>query len=331
MRPLPLLIGAFAVAALAAGAWLWWQQQQAGRLPEGFAQANGRIEVERIDIATRYAGRVAEILVDEGDFVEAGRLVARLDTAELLAELAAARAQVRKAEAGIARAEAEIALQQAELKLAEAELTRIAALARRDNASQASLDQRTAQRDAARASLSGARAAEADAEAALEAAHAQVQRIETVLDDMALEAPVAGRVEYRLAEPGEVVAGGGRLVTLLDLSDVFMTIFLPNPQAGRLALGDEARILLDAAPEYVIPARVSFVAAEAQFTPKFVETESEREKLMFRIKLAIDPALLARYRDYVKAGLTGEAFVRLEREADWPERLAPRLPDAPAD
>lgn len=120
-------------------------------------------------------------------------------------------------------------------------------------------------------------------------------------------------------------------MTLLDLTDVFMTIFLPNPQAGRLALGDGARIVLDAAPEYVIPARVSFVAAEAQFTPKFVETESEREKLMFRIKLAIDPALLARYRDYVKAGLTGEAFVRLEREAAWPERLAPRLPDAPGE
>jgi HlyD family secretion protein len=318
MRLIPVLAVAALLAAAAGGAWLYWQRQ-ADALPAAFASANGRIEVERVDVATRYAGRVAEILVEEGDFVEAGTLVARLDTAELLAELASAKAQVRGAAA-------EIDLRRAELTLAETELARVAALARRDNASQASLDQKSAQRDVARARLAGARAGAADSEAALEAAEAEVARLETVLDDMALTAPVAGRVEYRLAQPGEVVAAGGRLVTLLDLSDAYMTVFLPNPQAGRLGLGDEARLVLDAAPGYVIPAEVGFVAAEAQFTPKFVETASEREKLMFRIKIRIAPELLDRYRDYVKAGLTGEAYVRLNREAAWPARLAPNLP-----
>ncbi|SMF60082.1 HlyD family secretion protein [Tistlia consotensis] len=328
MRATPLLIGAALLAALAGGGWFYWQQVTNGRLPEGLVRANGRVEVERVDVATKYAGRVAAIDVEEGDFVQKGSVVARLDTAELTAELAAAKAQVRKAEAGIAQAAAQIALQQADLTLADAELKRVAALARRDNASQASVDQKTAQRDAARASLDGAHAASADAEATLAAARAEVTRIEAVLADMTLTAPVAGRVEYKLAQPGEVVAAGGRLVTLLDLTDVFMTIFLPNPQAGRLGLGDEARIVLDAAPQYVVPATVSFVAAEAQFTPKFVETESERAKLMFRIKLKIDPALLSRYRDYVKAGLTGEAYLRLERSVAWPDWLTPRLPDA---
>ena len=151
-------------------------------------------------------------------------------------------------------------------------------------------------------------------------------------DDLTREteiaAPVAGRVEYKLSQPGAVLGSGGRIVTLLDLSDVFMTIFLPTRDVGRIGLGDEARIVLDAAPEFTIPARVSFIAAEAQFTPKFVETTSERDKLMYRVKLAIDPKLLETYRDYVKAGLTGNGYVRVQPEAAWPDRLKPRLPDA---
>ena len=117
-------------------------------------------------------------------------------------------------------------------------------------------------------------------------------------------------------------------MTVLDLSDVSMTIFLPTSEAGRVALGSEGRIVLDAAPNYVIPAAVSFVAAEAQFTPKTVETANEREKLMYRVKLAIDPGLLETYRDYVKAGLTGNAYLKIA-----PRRVAgalpPKLPDAP--
>jgi HlyD family secretion protein len=117
-----------------------------------------------------------------------------------------------------------------------------------------------------------------------------------------------------------VLGPGGRIVTLLDLSDVFMTVFLPTRDVGRISLGDEARIVLDAAPEFTIPARVSFIAAEAQFTPKSVETASERDKLMYRVKLAFDPKLLETYRDYVKAGLTGNGYVRVQPEAEWPRR-----------
>ena len=116
-------------------------------------------------------------------------------------------------------------------------------------------------------------------------AEAQVAQIKAMLRDMTLSTPVAGRVEYKLVQAGEVVGAGGRLVTILDLTDVFMTIFLPTGEAGRVALGSEARIVLDAAPNYVFPATVSFVAAEAQFTPKAVETANEREKLMYRVKL----------------------------------------------
>jgi HlyD family secretion protein len=329
MRAAPLLTLA-AAAVIVGGGYAYWSSRLAQRLPPGLATANGRIEVERVDVATKYAGRVAAIEVEEGDFVARGAVVARMDTAELLAQLAAAKAAVRRAQEGIGRAEAEVALRRAELELAEIELRRVTELASRSNSPRAEVDRRHAQRDVALALLQGAGAAVADAGAAKEAAEAQAAQVEAVIADMTLTAPVAGRVEYRLAQPGEVVAAGGRLVTLLDLSDVFMTIFLPTRDAGRVALGSPARIVLDAAPQYVVPASVAFVAAEAQFTPKAVETADEREKLMYRVKLEIDPKLLETYRDYVKAGLTGTAYVPVAADAAWPPALAePRLPDAP--
>jgi HlyD family secretion protein len=107
-----------------------------------------------------------------------------------------------------------------------------------------------------------------------------------------------------------------------------MTIFLPTSQAGRVIVGAEARIILDAVPQYVIPAKVSFVAAEAQFTPKSVETRSEREKLMFRVKVRIPTELLKGHRDRIKTGVPGEAFVRLDAQAEWPQHLQVRVPDA---
>jgi len=328
MRIAPVLAIVILVAG-AAGGYAYWAQVQASRVPDGLARANGRVEVERVDVATKYAGRLAEVRVDEGAFVQKGDILARIDTTEILAQLSAAKAAVPRAHQSVARARADVVLREAELKLAEADLKRTAELARSNTATQAELDRRTAQRDVSKATLDGAKVAVEDATAATEVAEAQVAQIEATIADMTLKAPVSGRVEYRLAQAGEVVAAGGRVLTLLDLSDVHMTIFLPTSQAGRVELGSEARIVLDSAPEYVVPAAVSFVAAEAQFTPKFVETANEREKLVYRIKLHIDPRLLQTYRGYVKAGMTGNAYVKIRGAATWPANLAPRLPNVP--
>lgn len=326
----PPLIALLAMAVLGGGFGLYWWNAQARQLPPGLATANGRVEVERIDIASKLPGRVMEIGVREGDAVARGAIIARMDKAELLAQRAAASASVRRAEQAILQAEAQVAVRQAEYRLSGVELKRGMDLARTSAVPASEVDRRKAQNDVDAATLQAARANVGDAQAALEAAEAQLLQIDTNLAETDLTSPVAGRIEYRLAHPGEVLAGGGRVATLLDLSDVFMTVFLPTGQTGRVAHGSDARIVLDAAPTYVIPAKVSFVAAEAQFTPKAVETADEREKLMYRVKLSIDPALLTTYRNYVRAGLTGQAYVQLDPAAAWPDRLAPKLPPAPA-
>lgn len=320
------IIAVLVLLGAGAAGYMFWQQRQSDAALSGFAVANGRIEVERVAVATKYAGRVAEILVDEGDIVARGEIIAEMDTAELEADLAEAQANERQAREAIGQAQAEIGIGQADLQLAEIELTRAVTLERKKAGPVAEVERRQAQRDVAVAALRGAQAGVENAKAAELAAAARVARLETVIADMTLRAPTDGRVEYRLVKAGEVLAAGGQVATLLDLADVHMVVFFPTSVAGRVGLGSEARIVLDAAPEFVIPAAVSFVAAEAQFTPKFVETKTERDKLTYRVKVAIAHDLLVKYRDYVKAGLTGNAYLKVEAVAIWPDFLTPRLP-----
>lgn len=316
------------LAALAAGGGYaaWRRLDVEPPLPPGIVRVNGRIEAEQIDIASKLAGRIAEMLVEEGQLVAAGAVVARLDAATLEARLRAAEAQVREAEQARAAAAAELLRAASARKLAQSELARTQALERRGYAPTEQLDQRRSSLEVAEATLATAEAGQRRAQASLEAAEANVAEVRTLLEDTVLTAPRAGRVLYRLLRAGEVVAAGGRVATLIDPTDVSMIVFLPAGQAGRLAYGAEARLVLDPAPQYVVPASVSFVAPEAQFTPRQVETAQERENLMFRVKLRLPPELLRIYADRVKGGVRGVAYLRVGPVPPWPAALAVKLP-----
>lgn len=340
------------VAAI--GGYFAWSMVSRGGLPAGIASGNGRIEAVEIDVATKTAGRIKEILVNEGDLVAAGQVLARMDTEQLEAHRRQADAQLKRArisvdtarslvtqrEAERTAAAAVVAQRKAQLDAAQRKLARSEELARRDTVSQQVLDDdraaeqgtraavaaAEAQLAASEAAIGSAKALVVDAEAAVDAAQAAIESITTDINDSILKSPRPGRVQYRVAQPGEVLSGGGRVLNLVDLADVHMTFFLPTAQAGRLAIGADARIVLDAAPQYVIPAKVSFVADVAQFTPKTVETQEERQKLMFRVKAQILPELLKKHIQHVKTGLPGMAYVRVSSDAAWPANLQTKLP-----
>ncbi len=301
----------------------WLNESQA---PDGFSVSNGRIEAVEVDVATKLPGRLLAVLAEEGDTVEAGEVLARMDPAVLDAQLHAAQAQVAEAEEQRASALALVAQRESELGFARRELARASKLIAQQHVSEEQLDRTRTQVRSGEAALDAARAQVGQADAAIQAAQAGVQRVRVDIADSELKAPRRGRVLYRLAEPGEVLAGGQKVLTLLDLSDVYMVLFLPETVAGQVPIGAEARIVLDAAPQYVIPATVSFVSPRAQFTPKQVETRTEREKLVFRIKARIDPGLLKHYESQVKVGLPGVGYVRVDPAQEWPERLRTRLP-----
>ena len=319
------------IAIPTAAAIAWWVNTQRDRLPNDIHRGNGRVEVERIEIAAKYPGRVIELPVREGDLVKAGDVIARQDTTDLIAQRAAIEAARERATQAMRRAGAETEVRKVQARIAQLELDHAQKLKQDALVSTAEVERRTAQRDGERAGVQVATAAIGEATAARAEAEAQIRRLNVALEDMVLRAPVAGRIEYRVVEPGSVIPSGGRVATLLNTAELHMTLFLSTDVAGRLKLGDEARIVLDAAPQFVIPAVVSFVAAEAQFTPKYVETAAEREKLVFRVKLKVAPELAVRYAPYVKAGLTGYGYVRSDAAQAWPASLEVKLPQqAPA-
>lgn len=321
-----LIVTAIMAAVVAAAAFAWWQMSQGSGLPDGIAMSNGRLEAERIDIATKLAGRVAEVLVAEGDWVEAGQVVARLDTNDLQAQLHQAQANVTQAQQQKLQAEALLRERQSELSTAEAAFARVSELAEDGFNSQAQLEAQRTVFETAQAALAAAEAGISLAEATIAAATAAVEGAQSLIDDATLIAPRAGRVQYVLTHPGEVLVAGSSAMTLSDLSDMYMTIFLPTRDVGQLATGAQARIILDPIPDYVIPATVTFVASTAQFTPRSVETQEERDQLMFRVKLTIAPELLAEYQDHARGGVPGVGYVLVDESAQWPADLAVRLP-----
>jgi HlyD family secretion protein len=179
--------------------------------------------------------------------------------------------------------------------------------------------------ETAQASLTGYQAQVTRAQSAIDGQTAESERLQAVINDNTLKSPVRARVQSRMHEPGEVVAEGAPVLSLLDLSDVYMYVFLPTASAGKVAMGSEARILLDAIPQYPIRAVVSYVSPNAQFTPKTVETAEERHNLTFKVKLQLNQEKLRQYEQYVKAGLPGMGFVRyFDNTADWPPNLQPK-------
>jgi len=297
--------------------------------------------------AFRETARLAQLRYDHGsvgylDVIDAQRSL-------LAAEQQWIETQQRQAQDAISTAEAQVAMRISEKAAAEAmvqqrktelmaaknRLARTEVLAKEGASSKQQLDDERAAVQQFTAVLAAAQAQVQSAEGAIVASRSQVssayskvdaikasiERINFDIDDAQLKAPLKARVQFRVAQPGEMIAAGGRVLNLIDLSDVYMTFFLPETVAGRVAIGTEVRIVLDAAKNIVIPAKVSMVADTAQFTPKSVETASERQKLMFRVKAKIDPALLNKHIEQVKTGLPGMAYIKLDDKAAWPTFL----------
>lgn len=290
-------------------------------LPEGIVSGNGRVEGKLVDISAKEPLRVKEILVDEGALVKPGQLLARMDTTTLESELAEAKANIAAAQEKLAFANASITKQKSEIDLAQIEADRSKRLVAEGAGSQRELDVRTTKTETTKASLTQAQASLQTATKGVEVAKANAATIQTRIDDATLRSPVTGRVLYRLAEPGEVLGAGGKVLTLVNLEDIYMEIFLPAEEAANLKIGSEGRIALDYEPNRVVAGYVSFVSPEAQFTPKQVETRTEREKLMFRVKIQVSKEIAKQYVERIKTGVRGVGYVKLNDSVAWPPRL----------
>ena len=342
------LISILIVFGLAAAAYGWYFLGRPKPM-DALARGNGRLEAIEIDVATRQPGRLSQLLVTEGMMVRAGEVLARMDTAPLDAQRAEAQAQIERAKNAITTAKAQLALRDNELAVARAgvvqresdlvaaqqRLARSQALVRMGGVAEQQLDDDRARVGSFRGAVSAAQAQVAAARSGIEAARSQLveagsiaraaeasmQRIQVEIDDCTIKSPINGQVQYIISHPGEVLPGGGKILSLLDIGNLYMSFFLPEQDAGRVVLGDEVRIVLDALPQQVVPASISYVSSVAQFTPKTVETQSERQKLMFRVKARLDPRWAGKRLAQLKSGMPGIAYVRLDRTMSWPGNI----------
>ncbi len=341
----------FMVLALGGVAFLIWQSLQPVGPGPNFVRGNGRLEAITIDIATKAPGRIEQVFVKDGDYVQAGQALVQMQSNILQAQrdeiqarhqqathaVASARAHVAGRLSDLAAAEATVLMRESELEAALKRLARTTTLASEGAASrqeqdddrartksvQAAVQASRAQVEAARAGVTVSQAQVVGAISEVNAIQASLNRIDADLTDTVLIAPRAARVQFIIAQPGEVTGAGGKILNLVDLQDVYMTFFLPESAAGKAAIGADVRIILDANPDQPIPARISFVASTAQFTPKTVETASERQKFMFRVKAQLEKDFVERNLSVIKTGIPGVAWVRLDASAAWPANLTP--------
>lgn len=317
------------ISALFVGAFYLWQADRS-ESNAGIAVASGRIEATQVDVATKLAGRLLELRPHEGDMVEAGEEVGRLESAEYVAQIDISTADAERARQTLAVAESLIAVRRSESTLAQLEFNRTSTLARKGVTADETLDRRQQQLDAAVANLRSSEAQALEAKAAIASAEAMISHMKSYLADTQLKAPTRGRVQYRLVEPGAVLAAGARVLVLVDLTDVYMVTFVPAAVAGQLGIGDQARIVLDAVPISPLRASITFIDPEAQFTPKAVETKTERERLMFRVKLRIAKSDVAAMENKAWVGLRGSAYLKTDPTATWPANtLVKEAPGAP--
>lgn len=272
---------------------------------------SGNLELTEVQVSFKVPGRVLARRVDEGAFVERGDTVATLEDAELADALKLAQSDAEAQAATLAELEAgsrreEIAQGEALLARAEAEALRSATDYRRELALYArevipkrELDAARAANDGARASARerrealallrrGARRERVDeARARLKGALARVSTAKERLGYATLLAPISGVVLSKSVEPGEQVAAGTPVVTLGDTGECWLKGYIPETELGRVKLGQQARVSTDSHPGKFYQGRVSFISSEAEFTPKNVQTEKERVKLVYRIKISL--------------------------------------------
>lgn len=317
--------GLFLFLILAIGFGVYWHQYHQPEQDDNIVHSNGRLEFARLDVASLYAGRVEQIFVQEGQYVAQDTLLATLSADSIQAQVDTAKAKVEQAQQAVKRTQAQFNVQQQQLNTAQLDVDNAQQLFKDKLISSSELTKRIALRDAAFAGLNALKSGIEEAESVVKQANAQLTQAQSVLNDLHIKAPKAGRIEYRLVELGTVIAPGHKIASIIDLTDASMNLYFPAPIVNQIPLNSEARIVFDGL-DAVFPAQITYIASEAQFTPKFVETQSEREKLMFKVKLQIPQDIATKYAAYLKAGMTGNGFVRLHNADDWPAELQVKLP-----
>jgi len=289
----------FVIIVVAAFIAVWWSFFRVTPLPEGLVQANGRIEGDHYTVAGKIAGKIIELKAREGDEVKKGQVLVKLDDAQINAKVLQAKKEVVAADA-LCHA-AEVSEQQS-----KRDQVRLQNLQHEHLASK-----QAAERATSAWKVDKDRLAAAHAQCGVSAA--TLQEVLSLKDDLTIHAPAKGMVTTRIVDEGEVVAAGSPLFDIVDLDRLYLKVYVPEKQIGKIRLGLPARIYSDAFPDKPFPATVRYIASRAEFTPKEVQTPDERVKLVYAVKLYLTKNPGHR----LTPGLPADAVIRWKEGIEW--------------
>ena len=289
----------FVIIAVAAFIAVWWLFFRVTPLPEGLVQANGRIEGDHYTVAGKVAGKIIELRAREGDEVKKGQVLAKLDDAQI-------NAKVLQAQKGLVAAEALCRAAEVSEQQSRHDQARLQNLQHKNSASKQAAEQATSAWKVAKEKLAAAHAQCGVSTAAL-------QEVLSLKDDLTIYAPAKGIITTRVVDEGEVLAAGSPLFDIVDLDRLYLKVYVPEFQIGKVRLGLPARIYSDAFPDKPFPATVRYIASRAEFTPKEVQTPDERVKLVYAVKL-----YLTENPDHkLTPGLPADAVIRWKEGIEW--------------
>ncbi|WP_456433440.1 HlyD family secretion protein [Thermosulfuriphilus sp.] len=315
-RSILAIVGILLAVFLAAFGSIYYQREKA-RVPEGFVFASGRLEAEIVTVASRVPGRIKEIFFSEGQEIKQGSLLARLEDAELLARERQAQAVLAEARARYQIAQANLEKLEAAFNKAQKDYQRYVSLRQKGIVSQGEFERVELQFRSTKADLKAARKGLQAAREAISGAQAALAEVRALLDYTRIKAPISGAILRKIANVGEMVSAGSPICLMADLDGIYLKAYVPERQIGLLALGQEARIYVDAFPDKAFPAWVGYISRRAEFTPKEVQTRAERVKTVYALKL-----YLRENPDHLLTpGLPADALIRVSPKASWPQSL----------
>ncbi len=313
-RSWPLLLVVVAGGGIGAG---WWALAggDSDAIRQGVLVASGRLEGRTVRVASEAGGRVSRLLVERGQDVAEGQVVAVLDSRTLGTAVAGARAAVAAAEAAVAAAGDRVAALEAQVRLAATEASRYRRLFERDAVSRQVVDRAEAQQASLESEVQAARAAGVLARGEAGVARATLHAAELRLDEATIRSPTAGQVTALLARAGETVAPGMPVVTVLAADPMRLRVYLPLSVAGRVRPGAEALAFVASYPAEAFGGAVDRIAREAEFTPKDIHMPEERSTLVFAVDIRV-----ANPDGKLKDGFPADAYIRWDPNAPWPDR-----------
>ncbi|GAB6182342.1 HlyD family secretion protein [Thermodesulfovibrio hydrogeniphilus] len=282
------------------------------KIPEGLIILSGRIEGREVNVAPKIQGRIFKLYKDEGNRVSQGELICEVDSEQLNARYKTAVENSQSAYYAILQSQANLMKAKANYEKASKDFERYSSLLKEELVSKSEFDRVKMQYESAKAEVEALSKAISQTEANYRASQQRLKEVLADLNETKLYSPISGVVLSRLAEVGEVVNPGSVVYVLVDLSRLYVKVYVPEPDIGKLKLGLPARVYIDAYPDKYFNGKVTKIYEQAEFTPKNVETKEERVKLVFGVEVSVENP-----EGLLKPGMPADVVIKWKESAHW--------------